>query len=176
MPYCPKCGTEVTENDIFCPKCGAPIKAVETRPRREEKQEKGEKREKEEKREKAEKHEKRGVEVTAPIVGGLILIWLGITLFLAQYGTVSWDIWWAYFLVGLGIILIIRAILFAAIAKRIGLAYGSLVGGIVLLLIGSAAISGLKYWWAVLLVALGVFVILMALLQIRRTPRPKETT
>jgi len=30
MPYCPKCGRQVGENDLFCSNCGAPLKQQQT--------------------------------------------------------------------------------------------------------------------------------------------------
>ena len=72
MPYCRKCGAEISEDVKYCPFCGTPVKA-EARPR----EEKWEKHEKYEKREKAEKHEKaeegEGDRLGA-LMGGLIMI------------------------------------------------------------------------------------------------------
>jgi len=106
MPYCPKCGTEVREEMAFCPKCGAPLKGPPAgyRP------EKAEKSEKEEKREKTEKYEKREFGVIGPLIGGLILIFLGLMFYLQLIGYRVWEIAWALFLVIIGIIIIIGAI------------------------------------------------------------------
>ena len=58
---------------------------------------------------KHEKNEKgRGGDITGPLTGGLILIWLGVTFFLQQNGYIASDNWWAYFLTGIGAILIIQ--------------------------------------------------------------------
>ena len=68
----------------------------------------GERAEKAEKEEKGEKHEKgRESDLAGAILGGGVLIWLGISFWLAQSGTVSWTNWWAYFIAGLGALLII---------------------------------------------------------------------
>lgn len=48
MPYCAKCGADLTEDARFCPACGAPVGPPERVPY-----------EKYEKREKEEKYEKR---------------------------------------------------------------------------------------------------------------------
>jgi Flp pilus assembly protein TadB len=135
MSYCPKCGAKITEEMTFCPNCGASLKAVQpaqaaqpTAPRREkeekgEKGEKQEKREKEtrdqwEKREKGEMHEKRQYGFAGPLIGGLILIFFGLMLFISLTTSVGWGILWAFFVVVIGIIIIIGAIYAATMASR----------------------------------------------------------
>ena len=85
MPYCPKCGAEVTEEMDFCSKCGAVLGPSPPRVRREkeEKHEKREKREKSEKREKYEKgeHFNRWIYV-GMLIGGLLLILAGVNAYL----------------------------------------------------------------------------------------------
>ena len=167
MPYCPKCGAEVSEEDKYCVRCGAPLKVSEGRPRHYK--EKYEKREKEEKEEKYEKREEDGK--ISSIIGGLILIWLGITFFLAEYDYISWSIWWAYFISGLGCILILRAIIVASVKSK-KLRLESLVGGIVLFVIGAAFILGVKEWWPIILLALGVIIVIKGLIERSRSPKP----
>jgi hypothetical protein len=114
MPYCPKCGTEVNEKMAFCPQCGAPLKvegppapAAPPESYRPEKAEKAEKREKEEKREKTEKHEKREFGAIGPLIGGLFLIFLGVISYLQVIGYPAWKFAWAFFLVIVGVIVIV---------------------------------------------------------------------
>ncbi len=114
MPYCPKCGIEVKEEMAFCPKCGASLK-VEALPERrraekEEKAEKAEKQEKQEKEEKTEKHEKQQFGVIGPLVGGLALIFFGIMFYLQLVGYPLWEIAGAFFLIIIGIIVIVGVI------------------------------------------------------------------
>lgn len=118
MPYCPKCGAEVSEEMAFCPKCGAPLKAeqppIEATPPtryRHEKEEKAEKHEKEEKREKTEKYEKREFGVIGPLIAGLFLVFLGFMSYLKVMGHPVWEIGWALFFVIIGILIIFGAIL-----------------------------------------------------------------
>ena len=96
----------------FCPKCGAPLKAERPQEwrRRAEKGEKAEKAEKSEKREKAEKHEKREFGFVGPLIGGLILIFLGLMFYLQLLGYRVWEIAWAFFFIIIGIIIIIGTI------------------------------------------------------------------
>ncbi len=115
MPYCPKCGAEVTEEMKFCSKCGATLGLPPPRVRREME----EKREKREKSEKAEKREKgeygyRWMYIGL-LIGGLIIILSGLNAYLSiispSYATYSGPI----FLIVLGIVIIVIAI-FAAMA------------------------------------------------------------
>jgi len=116
VPYCPKCGKEVSEEDAFCPSCGASL-----RPERRLYRERVEKREKEEKMEKTEKAEKREKEEAgpaAPLVIGLILVFVGFAFFLATTRIISFREAWPYFLVFLGMIIIIAAVYAGIIASR----------------------------------------------------------
>jgi uncharacterized membrane protein YvbJ len=88
MPYCPKCGNLVDENMTFCPRCGAPLKgqAAATQPhpvppyRRDEKSEKNEK---DQRGEKGEKNEKGEQGFIGFLIGGLVLIIIGVSFYLA---------------------------------------------------------------------------------------------
>ena len=117
MTYCPKCGTKVSEEMAFCPKCGAPLKAekppteaVPPAGYRPEKAEKAEKHEKGEKREKTEKYEKRELGFIGPLIGGLILIFLGLMSYLQVTGFLGREAVGAFFLILIGIIIIIGVI------------------------------------------------------------------
>jgi len=132
----------------------------------------GERAEKVEKEEKGEKHEKgRKRDLAGTIFGGEVLIWLGISFWLAQSGTVGWNIWWAYFIAGLGALLIIQGVL--RVGMR-GSAYqfsGLFIGGAILLVIGLAFIYGTALHWSYILILLGILVIVMAIFGRRRAPR-----
>lgn len=129
MSYCPKCGTKIREEMSFCPSCGAALKAVQPTqpaPSRAEKGEKHEKREKEEKgekegrekREKTEKHEKREYGFVGTLIGGLILIFCGLMFYIALTTTIGWGAIGAFFVVIIGIIIIVGAIYAATMASR----------------------------------------------------------
>jgi hypothetical protein len=132
MSYCPKCGSKIDEGMSFCPNCGAPVNiapgatapSAPTAPtrreyrRREKEQEKGEKGEKHEKEEKGEKGEKREGGFLAPLVGGLILVFLGVVWWLGLNGTFEWRTLWALFLVMVGIVIIIAAIYGAFVLRK----------------------------------------------------------
>jgi len=124
MSYCPKCGSKVEEGMSFCPKCGAPLNAEkvvtappETRPvyPRDEKTE--EKSEKNEKREKSEKYEKHEYGFIGPLIGGVILLFIGAALYLsAIHYNVA--LLWALFFVLIGVLIIVASIYGVIIAGR----------------------------------------------------------
>jgi uncharacterized membrane protein YvbJ len=119
MSYCPKCGANVAEEMEFCPKCGAPLKVaqapVETRARAYRRDEKAEKAEK---REKTEKYEKREYGFMGPLIGGLILIFLGLAFYLRIALNVSSGAVWAIFFVIIGIVIIAAAVYGAMTAGK----------------------------------------------------------
>ncbi|MGD8544520.1 MAG: zinc ribbon domain-containing protein [Candidatus Bathyarchaeota archaeon] len=132
MSYCPKCGTKVREEMAFCPQCGAALK-VEQPPteavsapapysaektEKHEKREKEEKGEKREKEEKAEKHEKREFGVIGPLIGGLILIFVGFLFYLQVTGFLGRQVASALFLIIVGILIIVGALYAAMMAAR----------------------------------------------------------
>ena len=126
MAQCPKCGSEVSEEMSFCPKCGAalriqpppPAGTRPTRYRRDEKSEKGEKHEKEEKGEKGEKGEKQGYGFLGPLIGGLILVFLGASFWLELTGVLSARYMWSFFLLLVGIVIIIAALYAAFVLTK----------------------------------------------------------
>lgn len=125
MPYCSKCGAEVSEEMAFCSKCGTPLKVARApAPYRAEKGEKTEKREKEEKREKTEKMEKtekyesREVGFMGPLIGGLILICLGSLFYLTVAGLLRFQNIWPLFLIVAGILIIVGIVYGMIMATR----------------------------------------------------------
>lgn len=158
----------------FCPKCGTPVSTIGGVPgqqpyRRNEKSEKREKHEKNEKNEKG-----RGGSILGPLVGGLILIWLGVTFTLQQNGYLPANDWWAYFVAGIGAILIFEGLVLFA-QGRTGI--GPIIGGAILMLIGLNYLVSLRYnyvnqLWPLIIVLVGVLVILGGLSARRRVPRP----
>jgi len=121
MSYCPKCGSKVEEGMSFCPKCGASLnveRVVNVPPttgptyRRDEKTE-----EKSEKHEKGEKHEKYEYGFMGPLIGGLILLFIGAALYLNATGYNA-AILWALFFVLIGVLIIVGGIYGVIMAGR----------------------------------------------------------
>ncbi len=183
MAYCAKCGTMLQAGAAFCSKCGAPVTQIgapvapsaATGPAQPTYgYEKHEKREKQtQQSEKSEKGEKRQ-DRSGPLVGGGILILLGV-IFYATLTTpplITSNLFWAYFLLGIGIILIIQAIYRFVTMKHSAAAMGSLWGGVILTAIGAAGIEGSGNFWPIILIAIGVMVIIAGITARSRAPRP----
>ncbi|MBI2937000.1 MAG: zinc ribbon domain-containing protein [Thaumarchaeota archaeon] len=180
---CRECGSIIPTDAKFCPSCGAavapqtiPPAAAVPLPRREyrgEKHEKAEKGEKEE--EKGEKAEKRSSgDRTGAVTGGLILIWLGISFYLAQTNVIPWANWWAYFLTGLGVIIIVNGLI--RYSEYRYNPTGAFIGGAVLVVIGLTFLMGVRdFWrdfWPVILIIIGAVVIISGLTARSRAQRP----
>jgi hypothetical protein len=96
------------------------------------------------------------------ITGGLILILLGVLFLFTEMDKISWTDWWAYFLVGLGGIFLLEALIRALSAEgRRGIG-GRLVAGLILLVIGGSQLIGFEEWWPLVLIAVGVGVLISA--------------
>ena len=112
----------------------------------------------------AEKHDrKQRNNHPSGLTGGLILILLGVLFLLATLDYISWGDWWAYFLIGLGAILIFEVILRAAASAYRQHVTGKLIGGAVLIIIGMAHIFGMVTWWPLILIAVGLIVVISSL-------------
>ena len=116
MVYCSKCGAQVDEAMAFCPKCGAPLTIKQVEKRRDEKAEKQEKREKQEKPEKGEKQEKGEFRFIGPLIGGLILIFIGAVSYLQSIGYRLWEFAGAVFTIVIGLIIVLAAL--AMLARK----------------------------------------------------------
>ena len=104
----------------------------------------------------------------AGVTGGLILILLGVLFLLATLNYLSWSIWWAYFLFGLGCILILDALIRILFSdSKQGLS-GKFIGGTVLIIIGAANIFGMITWWPIILIAVGVIVLVSSLAKTKK--------
>lgn len=190
MAFCKNCGLELPVDAKFCPRCGLPVTPTPpapgaipppppapppTPPRREKEEkrerEEREKREKRENGEKQEKAEKRGDRWGA-IIGGLILLLIGVSLYLAQTGVIGLERWWAYVLTGIGVILIAQALIRYSTATYKGSVWAPLFGGAVLVIIGLTAIARIRDWWPIALIVAGAFVIVYGLTAYRRSPKP----
>ncbi|MFH0914653.1 MAG: DUF5668 domain-containing protein [Chloroflexota bacterium] len=78
---------------------------------------------------------------------GLLLILLGAVFFLSQQGIIPQNDWWKYFLIGLGVIFLIRT---------------SYIAGLVLIVVGAAFLVGLSQWWPLILIMLGIIILLQS--------------
>lgn len=169
MPYCPRCGAEVSEDADYCSKCRAPLKegVVYRRVRRRD-----EKDEKDEKNEKNEKDEKGETDRYGPVVGGLIITWLGALLLLSNQNIIRSSDFGGYFLIGIGVILAFRGLLAIQETGSLDQGYGYLIGGGVLAVIGAGITYDLQDWWAILLIGLGLIMVLRSFTERGKNPVP----
>lgn len=165
MPYCPKCGKEVNENDDFCTTCRTPLKEGVTYRRIQRRDEKDEK---DEKGEKGEKNEDR----YGSIIGGLIVTWLGTLLLLNNQDLIHGADFGGYFLMGIGVILVFRGLLALQESGSLDQSLGFFIGGGVLVLIGAGITYNIRDWWAFILIGLGLVIVLRGVTERGRNPVP----
>ena len=140
----------------------------------EERQREREERYREHEERRRERREWRRSDPIGPVIGALVLIWLGVVLLAMQNPemirlpfSISWDNVWAFFLVGLGALLILEALLrviFPA-PRRI---VGPLIWGIIFLVIGIAGLfpgMGVEKLWPLALIAGGLGLLLTNILR-----------
>jgi phosphoglycerol transferase MdoB-like AlkP superfamily enzyme len=99
------------------------------------------------------------------ITGGLILILLVVLFLFTEMDKISWEDWWAYFLVGLGAIFLIEALLRTFSPEGRKAIGGRLVAGPILIVIGGSRLIGLEHWWPLVLIAVGLGVLISALVK-----------
>jgi len=104
--------------------------------------------------------DKRGRSSLRGLFPGLVLIVLGFLLFAATQDWITWEIWWKYFLVGLGVVFLIDAgVHYLSIEYRHA-ASGKVIPGVILIFVGLAFIYGFDQWWPLVLIAAGVVILL----------------
>ncbi len=94
------------------------------------------------------------------LLPGLILILLGVLLFFATQDFLSWNIWWQYLLIGLGVIFIIDGLVHYVNPAYRDIAFGRFIPGVILLFIGIAFVFGFGQWWPLVLIAVGIIILL----------------
>jgi len=138
-------------------------------------QEKAEKQEKPEKKEES-IDEKWARDPLGTAMGALVLIWLGVVLLVANAGLlgtlVKWDNFWAWFLMGLGVIMVVEALIRLVVPAFRRPMLGKIIGGVVLFLIGASAtfIKTFNWdkWWPIIPIAFGVAILLGGLFRKRQ--------
>jgi hypothetical protein len=158
MPYCPKCGKEVKEDDKNCASCGVDLKAKVVYRRHTDKDEDWEDRfeswiDNIDTEEEAQ---------AGKVLGGLIVLWLGLSFLLAEWNFFTWGSWWEWFLTGLGLVLIGRGLYAWSRRGFKGSSKGYLIGGSVVATIGVANLLNINNWWAIIIIVIGLSVIASA--------------
>lgn len=102
------------------------------------------------------------------LTGGLILILLGILFLLTTMDYLSWSNWWQYFLLGLGAIMILEALIRLIAPRAEKSVSGKLIGGSILLIIGASFVYGLVTWWPLILIGVGIIIIVSGFVKSKR--------
>ena len=145
MSYCPKCGNEVKEDDEYCSKCRTNLKSnvsyrkVNRRINFEWKD-----------------HDK---DQYGALIGGGVVIWLGALLLLQNQGLLGGGDFGGLFLLGIGIILVLRGVIAYQQTGGCDEGFGYLTGGGILMLIGAGLAYNIRDWWAFLLIGLGLIIV-----------------
>ena len=104
----------------------------------------------------------RYTQISSGIMGGLVLLVLGVFLFLANQGVITWDRWWQYFIIGLGGVFIIDCII-RYIADGRFFFSGRLTAGLILIGVGIVFIYDVSVLWPVITIVVGLSVLLSGL-------------
>jgi len=134
-----------------------------------------EKDEKEEKgSEKGESFEEKWVrDPLGTAMSALIIIWLGVTMLLANLdiALIGWDNWWAWFLLGIGGIFILEAIVRLVVPDYRRPVGGKIIAGVVLLIIGASGTFlpfDFDQLWPLIPIAVGLAILFGGLFKWRR--------
>lgn len=114
--------------------------------------------------EKSEGKHKEGKWEKDPLSGvfvGLVLIVFGV-LYLGQEYLPEGP-WWAWLMVGIGVVFLIDAALHQAKPEWKRPVFGKVVSGVVLIAIGFGFVYGLEQWWPFIFIAIGVVLLLQHL-------------
>jgi len=162
--YCTNCGTQVPDNANNCTKCGSIIGSG----KKEDMSEAGRIRSGVS-RNARERYRSSKHELLESIRGGFIVLMLGTLLFIAGCGmssSITLSNFFAYFLSGLGVILVANFITHLLLPNCKFYLYGDFIGGIILFAIGALCIYGFdRYFWPMVIVSVGIFAISMGIVK-----------
>lgn len=106
-------------------------------------------------------------------MGALIMIWLGVTMLLANLDLafIGWGDWWAWFLLGIGGIFILEAIVRLVVPDYRRPVGGKIIAGVVLLIIGASGTFlpfGFDQLWPLIPIAVGLAILFGGLFKWKR--------
>lgn len=138
--------------------------------RRDEKEEKEEKPgERREPREWA-REEKWTRDPLGGLVWGLIIIWVGLALIAVNLGTLPWLTWdnvWAFIFIGAGLLFLLEIVIRLVIPTYRRPIRGRVILAFILLIIGAGGFIGWELTWPLIIVAIGLAIIVGALMRPR---------
>ena len=149
MSYCPTCGNDVKEDDVYCSKCRTNLNSNTT----------------------YRKVHRRinfdwddhDEDKYGALIGGGIVIWLGVLLMLQTRGILRGGNFGGLFLMGIGVILLLRG--FVAYQQKDGReeGFGFLAGGGITAFIGAGIAFDIREWWAFLIIGIGLIIVIRGL-------------
>lgn len=162
MEYCTNCGAGAPDGTGICPKCGLEITAGASRSaelrKRYEIRQGGWK-----------KYQSSEHRFLGTLIGGLSVILLGALLFMAALNAsplVTWSNFFAWFLVGHGILLVMKFFAHGLLPERVTPNYGNLVGGAIIAAVGALCFIGFgNYLVPMAIVSIGIYAISMGILK-----------
>ena len=108
--------------------------------------------------------ERRRRDPISAAMGGMVLILLGVVFLLAQSNLfgVTWVNMWGAFLMGLGGLLLIQALLRLVLPDYRRNVFGLVIGAFVLIAIGMIPFGGTDWgmWWPLALIAIGIVMLI----------------
>ncbi|OGD55505.1 hypothetical protein A3K78_11370 [Candidatus Bathyarchaeota archaeon RBG_13_52_12] len=105
------------------------------------------------------------------VMGGLIVLWLGITFLLSQYNYIG-DNQENWFFAGVGVILILRGLILYGQTSNWRASSGLIIGGSILTMIALGSYLGIIEWWPFLIILAGAVIVINALISKSGHPRP----
>jgi len=160
MPYCPKCGKEVKNEDVICETCGTSLKETLVNYRSYTNEHWEERIDAWANHIEINLNTWREERFLGSLMGGLIILWLGATFLLREYGYLA-GTWGGWFLPGVGIIFLGRGI-YSLSRNHQGRGKGFVYVGVIIGAMGAASILGIVNLWAILFMILGLIIILSA--------------
>jgi hypothetical protein len=97
----------------------------------------------------------------------LAFIVLGGLLFAQALGWLAGDVWFPYFLIGLGGICLLDVLVFSLHPSYHHFSFGRFSVGIILIFIGASIVTGFEYWLPLVLILVGLAI--FAAFSIKRT-------
>jgi hypothetical protein len=112
------------------------------------------------------RRERREMRMRSPFHGlfpGLVLILIGVLFLGSMQGWIDRDIWWQYFVIGLGSIFIIRGLVDLPYSRFCS--YWRFIPGAALIAVGLISLLGFTQWWPVVLIAAGALILGIVILR-----------
>ena len=108
------------------------------------------------------------------IFGGLIVVAIGLSFFLAANNVIPWEKWWAYLLTFLGLIFVLDAVI-RNLKLNERLMGSRFIAGVILLILGFSFIFSLKNWWPLILIAAGFLIIIKGIMSSKEEKKSESS-